>query len=462
MNYLIITPCVYSQVREYAGQIIKKCYEAHGGIYTTDSLKIAYTFSTSTRRNELQSLVPFAPFETYKTIEHVWVDKITKKEFYKSYNTSPGFVYNTKSFIDNGKGYNVDLTLKMYEPVTSLPNPRHLFYHYILESGSKDTSKLKFIDKEIINGKRAYHLLLDTIDIYINEKDFLLARLERPVYDPVFVKGIQTFDFSNYVRAGKIMVPQKYSARRITKLYGTITNNYTISKVRSEFEIPASEFSVPQGYSLRQSNSRYGEIQKLGDGLYFMENINGPGGPYHAIIAEFSNFILITEAPLDNSVSKHVIQKAKEIIPNKPIRYLVQSHHHNDHIGGALSYVEEGATIITTKDAALLINEMSKNSSGSINNSFHLPKTQPVYKRWSMTDVSNECIVFNIGPTPHSRQILITWFPKQGVLFQADVPVEQPLQITTADFVKKIKALNLNVKTLVCAHDKLLRETEIK
>ena len=42
-----------------------------------------------------------------------------------------------------------------------------------------------------------------------------------------------------------------------------------------------------------------------------------------------------------------MIAKVKETIPNKPIRYLINTHVHFDHSGGLRTYVDEGATIVT-------------------------------------------------------------------------------------------------------------------
>jgi len=42
-----------------------------------------------------------------------------------------------------------------------------------------------------------------------------------------------------------------------------------------------------------------------------------------------------------------VIAEVKKTIPNKPIRYLVNTHNHFDHLGGTRTYVAQGATVIT-------------------------------------------------------------------------------------------------------------------
>ena len=52
-------------------------------------------------------------------------------------------------------------------------------------------------------------------------------------------------------------------------------------------------------------------------------------------------------APLNEERSLAVIEEVMNLIPNKAIRFIVNTHHHWDHLGGLRTYVHEGATVIT-------------------------------------------------------------------------------------------------------------------
>ncbi len=83
--------------------------------------------------------------------------------------------------------------------------------------------------------------------------------------------------------------------------------------------------------------------EKLADGVF---RINGA---YNALAIEFADHVLIFEpGPQNEARSQAIIAEAKKLIPNKPIRYGVISHHHFDHTGGhGRTVVAEGITIVT-------------------------------------------------------------------------------------------------------------------
>ena len=81
--------------------------------------------------------------------------------------------------------------------------------------------------------------------------------------------------------------------------------------------------------------------EKIADGVWLLH-----GGASSALI-EFRDFLAVVDAPLDETRSLAVIAEAKRLVPGKPIRYVVNTHHHFDHSGGLRTYVAEGATVIT-------------------------------------------------------------------------------------------------------------------
>ena len=55
----------------------------------------------------------------------------------------------------------------------------------------------------------------------------------------------------------------------------------------------------------------------------------------------------MVEAPDNEARSLAVIAEAAKLVPGKPIRYVVNTHHHFDHAGGLRTYLSQGTTIVT-------------------------------------------------------------------------------------------------------------------
>ena len=65
------------------------------------------------------------------------------------------------------------------------------------------------------------------------------------------------------------------------------------------------------------------------------------------MLVEFNDFVAVVEAPKNEARSLAVIAEVNRLVPNKLIRYLVNTHHHMDHAGGLRTYLSQGTTIVT-------------------------------------------------------------------------------------------------------------------
>src|SRR5437879_12190451 len=84
------------------------------------------------------------------------------------------------------------------------------------------------------------------------------------------------------------------------------------------------------------------QSQKLADGVWCIG-----GGTHNSLAVEFRDYAAVIEAPLNEERSLAVINEVSRLIPNKPIRYVVNTHHHFDHSGGLRTYLAQGDTIVT-------------------------------------------------------------------------------------------------------------------
>src|SRR5262245_19611555 len=113
----------------------------------------------------------------------------------------------------------------------------------------------------------------------------------------------------------------------------------TVSSVTKD---PAVDLPVPdqvRSYTLPPVTVT---AEKLAEGVYYIR-----GGSHHSVAIDQRDHIVVVEGPQDEARATAVIAKLKETIPNKPIKYLVNTHVHFDHSGGVRTYVAERATIVT-------------------------------------------------------------------------------------------------------------------
>jgi glyoxylase-like metal-dependent hydrolase (beta-lactamase superfamily II) len=70
------------------------------------------------------------------------------------------------------------------------------------------------------------------------------------------------------------------------------------------------------------------------------------GGTHNSLIVEMKDYLIVFDAPIGEAQSQWTIEAARTKYADKPIRYIVLTHHHMDHASGVRTYAAEGADLI--------------------------------------------------------------------------------------------------------------------
>lgn len=212
------------------------------------------------------------------------------------------------------------------------------------------------------------------------------------------------------------------------------------------------------------------ESTKLAEGVYYLA-----GGSHHSVAVEFRDFIAVVEAPQDERRVLAVIEAVYKLIPNKPIRYVVNSHHHFDHLGGVRTMFHEGATVVT--------HETNRNFYKQEVLSYGIRTLEPdrlslypptefaegyqleaVDMKHTISDGTRNLDVYYVQGSPHSEGMLMAYLPREKILMEADIftppaagaPAPATPPPAALNLYDNIKAYKLDVTTIAPLHGRVV------
>ena len=203
--------------------------------------------------------------------------------------------------------------------------------------------------------------------------------------------------------------------------------------------------------------------EKLGDGLYRLTT--GPGS-YDSVIVEFKDYIMMLEAGQSEARALAYIAETKKLIPNKPIRYVFNTHPHSDHTGGLPALVAEGAIVITQKNNEEFLDKALNTPRTLLNDTLaknpKRAKIEAVAEKKVYSDGTRTVELYHVAPVPHSNGLMIAFIPKEKILFQGDFSVNpgEPANDHVKALVPILIKLNLDFDRYINVHTSAAPQTK--
>ncbi|HMC63607.1 MAG TPA: MBL fold metallo-hydrolase [Gemmataceae bacterium] len=296
------------------------------------------------------------------------------------------------------------------------------------------------------------------VKAFVNQRN-LVDKVESWSTNPVLGDVLTETTYADYKDFGGVQFPTKITQKQ----GGFPTLDLTVSEVKAN--VP-TDIQAPD--NVRQASVKV-QTDKVADGVWYLT-----GGTHHSVLVEMNDHLVVIEGPQNDARALALIDEVKKTVPNKPIKYVINTHHHFDHAGGLGPFVAEGATIIT-HDANKAFLEKSLAAPRTVQpdklaQSGKKATVEGMQDKRVLSDGTRTLELYLIQGTIHDDGIIMAYLPKEKLLVEADVytpaaptaaPPAQPnpLHVNLYDNLERLK---LTVDQILPIHGRKVPLSELQ
>ena len=288
---------------------------------------------------------------------------------------------------------------------------------------------------------------------YINEQH-MVEKVETWIDNPVL--GDMLFDavYTDY----KDFDGVKFPMHIVQNQGGSPIFDLKVTEVKPNAPVTIQPPPAPGG-NAPAAPTAAAPSEKLADGVYLIL------GGYASVAVDFKDYIVVIEGPQSDERATAIINEAKRLIPGKPIKYVINTHHHFDHSGGLRAFVAEGATVVTHE-----VNKPFYEKTFRAPHTLTPDRQEQAKKKASfetftekkvMTDGNHVLEIHHLAGSGHNEGLALVYLPKEKILVEADAynppaqasaPVPTPIGPYTLNLMTNLDRLMLDVQTVIPIH----------
>ena len=295
----------------------------------------------------------------------------------------------------------------------------------------------------------------DTVTLAVDRTTHLPASVSIASYQPYLGDVRNETDFLDYQDANGVKLPTHFVTKVEQWKESDITVKNTVDGDAGDLAAPAD---VKSAEAPAAAQTQTVTVDEMAKGLWYLT-----GASENSALVEFSDHTELVEVPLGEARAAALFAKARELVPAKPLTKAIVTHAHFDHSGGIRRVIAEGLTVVTHEANKSFFEQMAKRRHTVQQDALAKNPKEPKFEL--VTDaglVQQDAmrtlrIVHFDDPTGHNAHMLMVYFPKEKILFNADLFnwggnfVRYPRAVALDEAIKKN---GLDVQTHLPVHGK--------
>ena len=451
--------------------ILDSALAAHGGearLRALRSIQLRYE-GPSHWRNQSPSARP--PWATTPASGRFIFDYAGSRSLWETRSEFPGGFHNhSRHVFSSGESWTANYALQTwFARNDSAGTMRRGLYRYLphghLLTVRDRVATLRHLGRSSHDGRPHDVLVYSLPDggaqaaLHVDRRTRLVSKVEQLATDPQ--NGDATFEveFSGYTSVGGIPLP----TRRIARRGGGVAEDFRLLDFEVDATLPDSVFVRPAAFAQDGSAPADTALVSLSPGVWLVQ---GVAGGNNSLAIEFADHLMVVEAYGSSAASRRTLESLRRAVPGKPVRYIVATHHHDDHTGGIREFIAESIDVVTTPGNREFFERMARGTftiapDAQARAQAPLRLELVTGKRRVFEDGTRRVEVIDIGPSPHADEMLVVYLPAERLLVQGDLlnlPASGRMRagnLTTRHFLEWLERSKLAVDRIVPVHGPL-------
>lgn len=264
--------------------------------------------------------------------------------------------------------------------------------------------------------------------------------------------------FEDYMDVSGLQLPERLV---------TMTDRFKALELRlsrPSLDVDRDDLVAPEGAraaALPEPPAISVSAEAVADGVWLLA-----GQSHHSALVEFQDYLMLIEAPHSEARTRAVIERARELVPGKPLTVLVSTHFHFDHSAGLRAAVAEGLKVLvhesdvayfeeaTTRPHTLEPDELARNPRAL--------DIEGVGDSRVIEDGTRRVELYHIAGNPHGDTLLMAYLPRERILVQVDAfGPGSAVHPYAPNLLENIRSRNLRVDRIVPLHGIVVPFTDL-